>query len=230
MSKTYRKLLLLGLVILAILVAGSYAREIFDVELSVESLRSWITESGPVAPMVAVLFVAFRMLLGIPSHLGLLVVGVCFGALEGTIYGALGLVITGMLAFLLTRYGGRDFVREQASERLEKVINTGGQLNSALVIAVFTGYPLGLLTPVHSVAGVTPMPAMIFFAALSVGAVVRAACYSIFAGSLSADEMGPLLWSSALMLGVVFLPLFSRKFREWLRGATQKTVEVNDSH
>jgi uncharacterized membrane protein YdjX (TVP38/TMEM64 family) len=217
MLRNTRKYLVFVFLILTICIVGYYARTVFDIEMNPDSLRAWINEAGPAAPAIAILLVGFRMILGIPSHLALLVVGLCFGVFKGAIYGAMGLAITGMLTFLIARYGAREFVKGRISKRFELMMNNAGNRSGAVAIAILTAYPIGPLTPVHTLAGVTPMPALLFFMVLSLGSLVRAACYTYFGSSLITGGIQPIIEASALLLSIICLPLLFPKCRAWLK-------------
>lgn len=217
MDRRIKKLLFLAIVTALLVAVASYARNTLEIEMSPEALRNWVSDAGAAAPIAAILLVAFRSFVGIPSHLALVAVGLCFGTILGAVYGAIGLAITGSSAFLIARYGGREFVEANTPDRIAKVMQNAGDRGGVAVVGFLTAYPLGPLTPAHTFAGVTAMPFTLFFTVVSIGSIVRAACYSYFGSNLVAGGVQPILEATAVMVAVLCLPLLSPKIRVWLK-------------
>ncbi len=84
-------LVLIGL----LFAAGWVARQQIDVEFSLEgleALRVWVASFGWLGPAVFIGLVAFRNFLLLPSALMLVLGGIAFGTLGGTLLGGLGLI------------------------------------------------------------------------------------------------------------------------------------------
>jgi len=208
-----------GLIVfgLALLFLGIFVRDRLGIDLEPQSIREWILDTGPVAPVLCVGLVALRSLIGLPSQLVLIVAGLSFGVFWGTVYGAVGLEISGLITFQLARIAGRDAVHRKIPERMRPIIARAGERPGAFFIAVATAYPIGVLTAYHGLAGVTSMKVAVFSLALALGAVVRAGTYAYFGNSLLAGDLEMMFIATGIILGLMALPLFFPSGRAFFR-------------
>ena len=215
-SKTAKPLILvLGC---ATALAGTlWARHALGIELDPRSLRDFVDRIGPAAPVALILLITFRSLLGVPSQLALIAAGLCFGTLAGTVYGALGLIASGLGTFLLARYAGREALQSRAPARLMPLLETVGDRLGAILVAVGTGYPVGFITGYHALAGVTPMRLGTFTIALAIGSSCRAATYTFFGNSLVTGGLAPVLQATAVIVAAMALPLLFPGSRTWIK-------------
>jgi len=208
-----------GLIVfgLSLLFLGIFVRDQLGIDLEPQSIRQWILDTGPVAPILCIAIVALRSFIGLPSQLVLIVAGLSFGVFWGTIYGAIGLEISGLITFQLARVAGRDAVHRKIPERLRPVIARAGERPGAFFIAVATAYPIGVLTAYHGLAGVTSMKLGVFAFALALGSGVRAATYAYFGNSLMAGDLMLVFIATAIILGLLALPLLFPSGRAFFR-------------
>lgn len=222
MSSRIRKLLLLSLLLAFLFGVGMFARESLGIsfspkDLSSETLRAHLRSLGPYFPLACIALVAFRSFMGIPSGAALLLVGIVAGATQGLLYGTLGLVLSGTTIFLVARIAGRETVEARIPERFKYLLDLIGDRAGVLLVLFGTGYPLGLLTPLHAVAGISAMSIVSFEFALTLGAAARAATYIYFGSSLVEGELEPILLSTGLLLLAIVLPLLFPGSRRWLK-------------
>jgi len=214
----------LGLTLLAL---GIFVRDRLGIELDPESIRQWILSAGPIAPVLCVAMVAGRSVIGLPSQLVLIVAGLSFGVFWGTVYGALGLEISGLATFQLARIAGRDAVHRKIPRKLRPVIARAGERPGALFIAVGTAYPIGVLTAYHGLAGVTSMNLGVFAFSLALGSTVRAGTYAYFGNSLMAGELNVILLATGIILILLTLPLFFPSGRAFFRRVLLDTSDAD---
>lgn len=211
------KLLRVLLLFAAIIVVASYLRDVLNIEMSPTGLRDWVVNSGPIGPIVCVLLVMFRLLLGLPSHLALLIPGLCFGAALGTLYATLGLLGSGILVFLLARYSGRDMIEARTSERYMRLMRNLTGAKGAAALTALMAYPLTPLLPTQTVIGMTPMRFIVYVPTILCAGVIRSACYSYFGNSLISGGAQPILEATMLMALVIGIPLLIPQSRQWLK-------------
>ena len=180
------------------------------------SLRSAVDRMGVWAPLVYVGVVAFRVPLGLPSQLVLVGGGLVFGTVAGTLYGALGIVLSALALFLASRWAGRDALEARLPERLRPIFEIAASPVGALFMALGTGYPLGPITMYHLIAGVTGMPLALFALAVTLGSAIRAATFAFFGSSLLAGELDLLLQAAGLLILSALVPLAFARPRAWL--------------
>ena len=151
------------------LAIGWYLRARSGIEWDVETARELVEEMGFWAPGIFILLVAFRLIFLVPSQVMLVAAGVCFGFLWGTIYGAVGLTLSGLMAFGLARYLGGDILRERVPPGLQQALDVASRRTGALVVTIGTAYPIGPLTGYHIGAGLTCMSLSLYLSALVLG-------------------------------------------------------------
>jgi uncharacterized membrane protein YdjX (TVP38/TMEM64 family) len=211
-----------GILLVAVgtaLVVGRSVRTGLDLPLAPTAIHDWVAAFGWRGPSIFLVLLVFRQFLALPAIVLLAVGGLCFGTLAGTALGALGLILSGVMKFSVARAIGRDWLRRRGGGRLERAEAFAARLGPA-VVAVATAHPLGPLSPLHWVAGLSPLSLASFVGALAVGAPVRAFAYSFF-GEALLDTGSATFRAAALLLGasiVVPLLIFRRRLRPLFRG------------
>lgn len=211
--------LLVVAIIAALFVAGGMLRREFEIDFAVESLeqmRLWVQGFGALGPSVYVGLVTFRAFLLLPSHVVLLAGGLAFGALGGTLWGAIGLTCAGLIQYAGARVfgdrwqssaGGRDGYWSRRAKRAGPTL-----------VALATAHPAGPATPVNVGAGLAGIAALPFLLAVLLGAPFRAGAWATLGDAILSWG----IWTSlgiAIGLGTLAgLPLLSPRFRTWLLG------------
>jgi len=197
--------LVAGLVVLAF-AAGTLARGRFGVMHSPESIRFWVQSLGWQAPLIYVALVIFRQFLLLPSALLLPVGGLCFGAIAGTGLGALGIVLSGLMKYLIARSIGRDSVERWFGERFKQF---GGRIDRGgpVVVGLITAHPMGPMAWCHWGAGLSSIPLPAFAVAVAAGALLRSGAYALVGSTLLVPGSRQFYLASALLLAVIVLPL-----------------------
>lgn len=212
-----------GFLVILILVvgAGLLARHFLGItfstdDLSPDVLREHLRSLGPVFPLVCIALVAFRSFMGIPSGLALMMVGIAAGAIPGILYATVGLCISGTAIFIMARLAGREAVEARVPKRFKHLLELVGERPGILVVLLGTAYPIGVLTPLHALAGVSSMPVLGFEWALLVGGAIRSATYIYFGSSLVSGEIMPIVQATGFLLAVLIVPLLFPGTRRWL--------------
>lgn len=223
-AKTTRRLLVAA-VLTAAMGVGWYLRASSGIEWDAEAARELVEEMGFWAPGIFILLVTFRMIFLLPSQALLVAGGICFGFFWGTIYGAIGVTLSGLLIFGLVRYLGGDMLQKRVPPGMRQLLDAASRWTGALVVTIGTAYPIGPLTGYHIGAGLTRMSLSFFFWALAVGALMRAALFT-FLGSRVAEVGIREAWPAFLLLAVFFLPLFHPGVRSWVGSRFRGSVET----
>lgn len=208
-----------ALVIVAGLVGVAvFARFQLDVRWDLDSLRSFVEGLGVWGPVAFVGVITFRSVLLVPSQLALIVGGVCFGTTLGTIYGALGLLASGLLVFVLTRWLGADALRSRVPLALQRALAAAGSRWGAVLVAVGNGYPVGTVTAYHAAAALTPMPFPVFALAVGAGSLLRAWTYAFFGNAILERSMVEVIAIAVTVAAAAaLLPLLHPRVRTWAR-------------
>lgn len=216
-------------VAVAVAIAFTLLRRQLGLDFDPESMQTAVAGMGVWAPLVYVGIVAFRVPLGLPSQLVLVGGGLVFGTLSGTVYGALGLLVSAVFLFFAARYSGREAVVSRLPDRMRPVFDLACTRVGAFVLALGTGYPFGPITMYHLIAGVTGMGFLVFVLAVASGALVRSATFTFFGSRLLSGELGGLLEATAVLAAAVVVPLLFPRSRGWLLQALgRKPVQSGD--
>lgn len=216
--QTTQKRLLFTAVALAIVVAtGGWARDRLGIQLSVESVRAFAEGLGPAGPILFVFVVAGRSMLALPSQVVLIAAGLCFGTVVGTIVGGVGLMISGLVLFLLARYAGRESIEKRIGHRARRFLEFASHRSGAATLAIASGYPLTPLSPIQAAAGLTPMPVLNFAIAAYIGGAIRSSIFAYFGNALADASLAAVLLAAGLFVSATAIPLAFPAGRSWLR-------------
>jgi uncharacterized membrane protein YdjX (TVP38/TMEM64 family) len=182
-------------------------------------LRAVIVSLGWVAPAVYVFVGAFRVFFFIPSWVLLTVAGLAFGAGLGALLGALGIVLSGALGFLLARFGGQGHLRDWIEIRYGSLQRRLERAGLALV-GLVTAHPAVPMSGVHWAAGLTTLPFLGFCAAVALGATVRASTLAYLGASFTELGVTASVLIAAGLAVLCALPLLhpSMRARLLIRG------------
>lgn len=203
----------LAVLVVAAIFAGSAVRDQFGIQYAPGSLKEYFRGFGSLAPVVFVGVMTFRSVLLLPSMLVLTVGGLVFGALLGTLLGALGIAISGSMMFFVARGIGQGWVRRRLGDRFrgfEEKIEAAGPV----LIGLTTAHPMGPMSPFHWAAGLSSIRAQRFLVALVLAALVRAGACSYFGSTLLDIGSRDFFLSTGLMLAAVILPLLHPGLRK----------------
>jgi uncharacterized membrane protein YdjX (TVP38/TMEM64 family) len=204
-------------IVLALIAAGVFARSALGIEWNAESVRQVVNDLGLWGPAILVLLLTLRQVLLIPSQILLIAGGLCFGAVAGTLYGAVGLALSGSMVFALTRWLGNDYVISRIPERLRWALQASAGRTGALFVFVGTGYPVGPVTAFHAGAALTGMTFLVFLAVVAAGSLVRSATFTFFGSTLVEGAASQLFLAAAVVVVVSLLPALHPRTRAWVR-------------
>jgi uncharacterized membrane protein YdjX (TVP38/TMEM64 family) len=212
----WRKILAAIAVTSALLVTVGYTRRQLGLDLDPMGLRATVQSFGSLGPLVFISLVSLRMFLGLPSQLLMVVGGLCFGIALGTLYGATGLVCSGVCTFIAARWAGREAIMRRVPEKLQPIFDRAGSRLGAVFIFIGTGYPIGFITGYNALAAVTNMTFLQFLPAVMGGSLVRAGLFAYFGDSLTAGGFEALVGATIAILCVAILPLLFPPSRRWI--------------
>ncbi|MCP3987181.1 MAG: TVP38/TMEM64 family protein [bacterium] len=202
---------------LALLVGVPLAlRRVVDIELNVDSIREFVSSLGIWGPVAMVLIVTFRTPLLLTSQIVLTVAGVCFGTLEGALYGVLGSFFSGFGVFAAVRWLGAEPIARRVPPNLQRTLEVAGSRGTAALMAFGTALPFGPTTLYHAAAGLTKMGVPTFTIALAAGVIPRSLAYAAFGSSVLEGEYGNAAWLGVLIL-LPLLALLHPGTRIWIR-------------
>jgi uncharacterized membrane protein YdjX (TVP38/TMEM64 family) len=195
-----------------------FARTRLGITWDLDGLRQLVDGLGPWGPAAFIALVTFRTVLFVPSQLALIAGGICFGTTGGTLFGALGLLASGLLVFVLTRWLGADAVRSRVPAAVQRALAAAGSRGGAVLVGIGTGYPVGNVTGYHAAAALTPMRVDVFTLAVALGSLGRAWTYAFFGNAILERSTAELVAIAAgVALAAALLPLLHPRVRAWVR-------------
>ena len=206
---------LLGLTLLAAVVAAVALRDRFDVA----ALQAWVEGAGAAGPLLFMAVYALATVLFLPGSVLTLAGGALFGPVWGTLWNLTGATLGAALAFLVARYLGADWVARRAGPRLQR-LNDGVTSEGWRFVAFVRLVPLFPFNLLNYALGLTRIPFVAYVLATWVFMLPGAIAYTWlgFAGreALAGGEgmIRNFLIALALLAAVAFLPRFVRKLRE----------------
>ncbi len=136
-----------AIVVLLGLAGGVYvfSQAYLDVLFDTAALQSWLDQFGILAPVVFILIQMLQVIFApIPGQAVALAAGYLFGAVAGTIYSMIGVVLGSAIAFLIARRYGRPAVESLLAadviDRFDEFVDWAG-VPGLLVFVLIPGLP-----------------------------------------------------------------------------------------
>jgi uncharacterized membrane protein YdjX (TVP38/TMEM64 family) len=209
--------LVLLLALAGLVAAGGTLRTRVGVELSPESVRTYVLGLGLTAQVVFVGLVVFRNFLLLPSMVVLTAGGLAFGSALGTLLGAVGILLSGLMKFGVARAVGREWLRSHAGETLRR-FERRLERTGPVVIGLTTAHPMGPMSPFHWAAGLSSIAWLPFTVAVGLAGLVRAFAYAFFGSTLLEPGSAGFYRATAVLVAAALLPLAHRGVRAWIFG------------
>lgn len=222
-DRRMRRWLPLGLAAVSVigLVVGAYLlRERSGLEISgdtLKQLQAFVVSLGPWAPALFLGVATFRVFFAVPSWILLTVGGMAFGSTLGAVLGTVGITLSAILGFGISRFGGRGWLREWIEARygaLQQRLEKAG----FAVLAATTAHPAIPMSGFHWAAGLTTLPVLGFVLAVALGASVRASVLSFLGASFREHGLGPSVLIALVVCAIGVLPLLHEPTRRRLLG------------
>lgn len=182
---------------------------------SPDGLRELVLAAGIAAPLVAL---ASWVLLTPALFSGTLLAAACglaFGAVGGALVSILGAVLGGLAAFALGRSAARAQVEGLVSRRpkwarVQSLLERRG-FQAVLAARLMPGMPA---TGLHYAAGVSPVGARPFAAAIAIGALLRTTPYAVLGQGIASGSLTMLLVAAgSIVLGGLAATVLLRQLR-----------------
>ena len=177
---------LAGLLLAGILAPWWVWGERFEGALTLEGSITWLRAQGAWAWLAGIGLLVGDLALPIPSTIVMSALGVIYGALMGGVLAGAGSMLSGVVAYGLSRWAGRPmavrFAGEEGLARTEALFARSG----AWLVLTSRWLPV-LPEAVACLAGLARMPFRTFFAALAVGSLPMGFAFATI-GALARDQ------------------------------------------
>ena len=213
--------LIIAAIVLGTILLGRLVRQETGL-LSVDAVQGWVTELGWRAPVVYLGLVTFRLFLFLPAIVVLPAGGLVFGPALGATLGAVGIVLSALLGFGVSRGIARRWVRAHL-ERRHAGLRVRIERAGPLLVGLVTAHPVGPMSAFHWGAGLVAIPVVGFFLAVACGAAVRAGTLAFFGSTLSEPGSWQFFVAAAVVTAAAALPFAHRGFRRWAWGGPAAT-------
>ena len=178
-----------------------------DVPLSPEGVRATVLSWGALAPLVYIVIVALRPFIFFPSALLFMAAGLAFGPLLGTLYASIGGTAAAVLAFLLARSLGREFIQARLPARLQRLQEHEWGVGLIFFLNLMPVMPM---TAVNYGAGLSRVSLYHYTLAVIGGLTPRAFAYTFFGDSLLDVGSTQFITAIAILCLLVIAPALIR--------------------
>jgi uncharacterized membrane protein YdjX (TVP38/TMEM64 family) len=193
-----RTLLLIGGVAVFVIGSKLLIENVLGVDLE-PWLQSWLTHAGAGSAAIVIGLLASDILLPVPSSLVMILSGVAFGVVWGSVVALIGSIGGEWLGFEIVRkYGRRASARIVGDEEIEKLARVFAR-HGAVAVVVTRALPVVMET-MSVVAGLSRMPRGTFLAASFIGTLPIVVVYA-YAGAVS-RQTGSLVPAIVILLAV----------------------------
>ncbi len=204
--------------------------------LSVEAIRQWMNDAGPLAPLAFILLYALATVLFLPGSLLTLAGGALFGPLLGTAINLSGATLGATLAFLLARHLGSEWVERRAGGIARRVLD-GVNAEGWRFVAFTRLVPVFPFNLLNYALGLTRIPLPAYILTTAVAMIPGAAAYTYLgylgreAAQGAQDLAGKALLALGLLALVAFLPRLIARLRQqppWSVVQLREALEQGD--
>jgi uncharacterized membrane protein YdjX (TVP38/TMEM64 family) len=224
MSKPLSRLLILGVLGVAILVALLYREQIDPA-----AIQAWLAEAGPAGPLTFILVYALATVLFLPGAVLTLAGGALFGPVWGTLFNLTGATLGAALAFLVSRYLAADWVRRRVGARANRLME-GVEAEGWRFVAFTRLVPLFPFNLLNYALGLTRIPVLHYVLATAVCMAPAALAFTWlgFAGREAVAGGEGLIQTGLIALGLVAAVAFLPRLLIRLRGRSTPAQPSSD--
>lgn len=205
---------LLGLALASLVGIALAFRDHFDAA----ALQAWVEGAGAAGPVVFIVIYAAATVLFLPGAVVTLAGGALFGPVWGTLWNLSGAMLGAVLAFLIARHLGADWVTRRAGPRLRS-LNEGVSAEGWRFVAFVRLVPLFPFNLLNYALGLTRIPLAAYVLASAIFMLPGALAYTWlgYAGreALAGGDgmVRNILIALALVSALAFLPRLVRRLR-----------------
>lgn len=219
---------LLRLVLFLLLAVAITLAVIYRDQFHAATLKDWVQDAGPVAPLLFILIRALATVLFLPGSIMTLTGGALFGPVFGTFYNLTGATLGATLAFLVSRYLAADWVANKAGGHAKQLIN-GVEEEGWRFVAFVRLVPLFPFNLLNYALGLTRIRLLHYIIATYIFMLPGAIAFTYlgYAGREAIAGGEGMIQKGLLILGLLavaaFLPRLIRRLRHG------RTIDTGDS-
>jgi uncharacterized membrane protein YdjX (TVP38/TMEM64 family) len=178
-----------------------------DLPLTAEAVRGTVLSWGAFAPLIYIAIVAARPFIFFPSALLFMAAGLAFGPLLGTLYASIGGTTAAVLAFLVARWLGREYIQARLPARLRQMQDS--EWGTGLIFFLNL-VPVMPMTAVNYGAGLSRVSLRNYTIAVIGGLTPRAFAYTFFGDSLLDVGSTQFITAIVILALLVIVPALVR--------------------
>jgi len=182
--------------------SGSAVTEIYDPQ----KIQELIDGAGIYGPLLVMAIMAAAIVFSpLPSAPITLAAGAAYGHTWGTVYVLIGAETGAIVAFLIARMCGREFVRRLVGDKLPQTrVNTQNGLTAVVFVTRFL--PFMSFDAVSYAAGLTRLTALRFATATLVGMTPATFLLAHFGAEMRADDGTGLMIGLTVFAAIMLVP------------------------
>ena len=186
-TKRHTKKVAKIIIVLIVIVALAGAAKVFDLKQSFHDTLNWISNLGPLAPLIFIGLYILVCIFLLPGTIPTLGAGVLFGVIKGSVAVSVGSTLGATCAFLIGRYMARGWVsgKVAGNEKFKAIDEAVGSQGWKIVLLTRLSpiFPFNLL---NYAFGLTKVSLKHYFFASWVGMIPGTIMY-VYIGSLAGD-------------------------------------------
>lgn len=196
-------ILLLCILILVILY---FRKDIVYITKSPEYFRDFMKSYGKYAIILYLILSLIRSLFFLPAGVFAIASGITFGVFWGSILTCIGVTLSGILAFEISRYLGRDYLNKLFGNKI-KPIEEKIRGKGALYIATLRMIPIFPFDAISYVSGLSNVKLSSFIFGTFIGSLPGAFVYTYLGSNLIDMHSKKFILSLCLVIIVSLIPL-----------------------
>lgn len=183
-----------------------FRSDIISLTSQPEQFRDFIRSYENLAVPVYLLLSSIRSVFFLPAGVFAIVSGITFGTLLGTVLACIGVTLSGILAFIISGYAGREFIEKLFKNRLLAIENK--LKDSGLIyIAILRMIPVFPFDAVSYASGLTNVKFSNFVFGTFIGSLPGAFVYTYLGSSLLDIRSKKFMISLGLVIVISLIPL-----------------------
>ncbi|WP_027631719.1 TVP38/TMEM64 family protein [Clostridium hydrogeniformans] len=177
---------------------------------STKNIEDFVKSYGSLAPIIYIIMFALVPLTLFPDSILAITGGILFGLLEGYIYTTIGAMIGGSISFYISKILGRDFIKNIAKnklDKLEKIIEDKG----FVIVILLRLIPLFPFDVISYGAGLTSIKYKDFILATLIGTIPGILVFTNIGAQWVNVGKSSFYLSIAMLIGLIVISIFMKK-------------------